>query len=275
MGRPRAGLDRRRRVPPVQRHPRQSAHEVGLRRRASRSTRRDTANANGMTRDRQGRLVVCHHFSRCVDREEADGSITVIADRYKGSKLNRPNDVVVKSDGSIYFSDPPPRPPLTPPEHTPELDIAGVYRVSPDLKQDQHGRPRLRQSERTHVLARRKDPVHQRQQSPPQADQGLRRRRQRHARPGQRAPLLRHARRRPPRRAGRHEGRRRRQRVLHRSGRHLGHLARRRAHRHDPDARRQHGLGRRRLDHPVLHRSDDHQSHPTQHSGHSRSERPA
>jgi gluconolactonase len=94
-----------------------------------------TANANGQTRDAQGRLVACHHFSRCVDRLEADGSVTVVADRYRGLKLNRPNDVVVKSDGSIYFSDPPPRPPLTPPEHTPELDIAGVYRVSPDLKE--------------------------------------------------------------------------------------------------------------------------------------------
>ena len=93
-----------------------------------------TANANGMTRDRQGRLIVCHHFSRCVDRVEADGSITMIANSYRGQKLNRPNDVVVKSDGSIYFTDPPPRPPLTPPEHTPELDMAGVYRVSPDLK---------------------------------------------------------------------------------------------------------------------------------------------
>src|ERR1051326_1901852 len=48
----------------------------------------ETANANGMTRDRQGRLVVCHHFSRCVDREEADGSVTVIADSYHGLKLN-------------------------------------------------------------------------------------------------------------------------------------------------------------------------------------------
>jgi len=95
----------------------------------------NTANANGMTRDRQGRLVICHHFSRRVDRIEEDGSVTVIADRYKGLKLNRPNDVVVKSDGSTYFSDPPPRPPLTPPEHTPELDIAGVYRVSADLSQ--------------------------------------------------------------------------------------------------------------------------------------------
>jgi len=94
-----------------------------------------TANANGMTRDLQGRLVVCHHFSRRVDREETDGSVTVIADNYRGLKLNRPNDVVVKSDGSVYFTDPPPRPPLTPPDHTPELDIAGVYRVSPDLSQ--------------------------------------------------------------------------------------------------------------------------------------------
>ncbi len=95
----------------------------------------NTANANGQTRDRQGRLVACHHFSRCVDRLEADGSVTVLADRYRGLKLNRPNDVVVKSDGAIYFSDPPPRPPLTPPEHTPELDIAAFYRVSPDLSQ--------------------------------------------------------------------------------------------------------------------------------------------
>lgn len=95
----------------------------------------NTANGNGMTRDLQGRLVTCHHFSRLVDREEADGSITVIANSYRGQKLNRPNDVVVKSDGSIYFSDPPPRPPLTPPEHTPELDIASFYRVSADLKQ--------------------------------------------------------------------------------------------------------------------------------------------
>jgi len=94
-----------------------------------------TANANGMTRDVQGRLVVCHHFSRRVDRVEPDGSVTVIADNYRGLKLNRPNDVVVKSDGSIYFTDPPPRPPLTPPEHTPELDMAGVYRVSADLSQ--------------------------------------------------------------------------------------------------------------------------------------------
>ena len=128
-----AGLVEGGRLPAVQRHPRQPAHEVGAG-QGHLLDKEGTANANGMTRDRQGRLVVCHHFSRCVDRLEADGTITVIADRYRGLKLNRPNDVVVKSDGAIYFSDPPPRPPLTPPEHTPELDIAGVYRVSPDLK---------------------------------------------------------------------------------------------------------------------------------------------
>lgn len=62
--------------------------------------------ANGNTRDRQGRLVSCHHGGRNVTRTEADGSITVIADSHKGKKLNSPNDVVVKSDGSIWFTDP-------------------------------------------------------------------------------------------------------------------------------------------------------------------------
>lgn len=62
--------------------------------------------ANGNTRDRHGRLVSCHHGGRNVTRTEADGSITVIADSYQGKKLNSPNDVVVKSDGSVWFTDP-------------------------------------------------------------------------------------------------------------------------------------------------------------------------
>ena len=90
-----------------------------------------TANANGMTRDPQGRLVVCHHFSRCVDREEADGSITVIAARYRGLQFNRPNDVVVKSDGSIYFTDPPPRIPLTSARPLSASSISRVCIASP------------------------------------------------------------------------------------------------------------------------------------------------
>ncbi|HET6485777.1 MAG TPA: SMP-30/gluconolactonase/LRE family protein [Spirochaetia bacterium] len=64
-------------------------------------------NANGNTRDRQGRLVTCEHGTRRVTRTEPDGTVTVLADAYRGKRLNSPNDVVVKSDGSIWFSDPP------------------------------------------------------------------------------------------------------------------------------------------------------------------------
>jgi len=63
--------------------------------------------ANGNTRDRQGRLVTCEHGARRVSRTEYDGTVTVIADRYQGKPLNSPNDVVVKSDGSVWFTDPP------------------------------------------------------------------------------------------------------------------------------------------------------------------------
>ena len=63
--------------------------------------------SNGNTVDRQGRLVSCEHGNRRVTRTEHDGSITVLADRYDGKRLNSPNDVVVKSDGSIWFTDPP------------------------------------------------------------------------------------------------------------------------------------------------------------------------
>lgn len=61
---------------------------------------------NGNTRDREGRLVSCSHGARAVLRTEADGTITVLADSYKGKRLNSPNDVVVKSDGTIWFTDP-------------------------------------------------------------------------------------------------------------------------------------------------------------------------
>lgn len=62
--------------------------------------------SNGNTVDREGRLVTCEHQSRRVTRTEHDGSITVLADRFDGRRLNSPNDVVVRSDGSIWFSDP-------------------------------------------------------------------------------------------------------------------------------------------------------------------------
>ena len=62
--------------------------------------------ANGHARDRQGRLIGCSHRHRCITRTELDGSVTVLADHFRGKRLNAPNDVVVKRDGSIWFSDP-------------------------------------------------------------------------------------------------------------------------------------------------------------------------
>src|SRR5215471_15026512 len=89
-----------------------------------------TNRANGLTRDIQGRLVACEHDTRRVTRQELDGSITVIANSFQGRRLNRPNDVVVKSDGCIYFTDPWTSPAA--PEQW-DLTVAGVYRVTPDL----------------------------------------------------------------------------------------------------------------------------------------------
>jgi gluconolactonase len=68
--------------------------------------RRPSNFANGHTRDRQGRLVSCEHGGRRVTRTEYDGAITVLIDRFEGKRLNSPNDLVVKSDGTIWFTDP-------------------------------------------------------------------------------------------------------------------------------------------------------------------------
>jgi gluconolactonase len=68
--------------------------------------RQPSNNANGNTVDRQGRLVTCEHLARRVSRTEHDGSLTVLADRWQGKRLNSPNDVVVHSDGAVWFSDP-------------------------------------------------------------------------------------------------------------------------------------------------------------------------
>ena len=89
--------------------------------------REPSDSSNGLTRDLQGRLLICEHETRRVTRREDDGSITVVVDRYQGKLLNRPNDVVVKSDGSIYFTDP------RSGNVQSELGFAGVFRVSPDL----------------------------------------------------------------------------------------------------------------------------------------------
>jgi gluconolactonase len=89
--------------------------------------RSPSANSNGLTRDRYRRLIACQHGNRRVSRTEADGSIVTLADRFEGKKLNSPNDVVVKSDGAIYFTDPPYGIKL----HEQEQRVQGVYRLSP------------------------------------------------------------------------------------------------------------------------------------------------
>src|ERR1700682_1691984 len=68
--------------------------------------RKPSGFANGNTRDRQGRLGTCEHGARRETRTEHDGTLTVIAEAYQGKRLNSPNDLVVKSDGSIWFTDP-------------------------------------------------------------------------------------------------------------------------------------------------------------------------
>lgn len=68
--------------------------------------RQPSNHSNGNATDLQGRLVTCEHLTRRVTRTEHDGTVTVIADRFAGKRFNSPNDVVVKSDGSIWFSDP-------------------------------------------------------------------------------------------------------------------------------------------------------------------------
>ena len=89
--------------------------------------------SNGLTYDKQGRLVTCEHANRRVSRTAADGTVETIASHYEGKRLNSPNDVIVKSDGSIYFSDPPYG--LTADygvEGEQDLDFQGVYRLSAD-----------------------------------------------------------------------------------------------------------------------------------------------
>ncbi|MCI0438594.1 MAG: SMP-30/gluconolactonase/LRE family protein, partial [Chloroflexi bacterium] len=87
-------------------------------------------NTNGHTLDREDNLVSCEHANRRVSRTQNDRVVVAVAARYNGKRLNSPNDVVVKSDGSIYFTDPPYG--LPGQSQGKELDFNGVYRVSPD-----------------------------------------------------------------------------------------------------------------------------------------------
>ena len=95
--------------------------------------RKPSGKSNGLTYDKQGCLIACEHANRRVSRTNPDGEVVTIASHYEGKRLNSPNDVVVKSDGSLYFTDPPYG--LTSAygvEAEKELDFQGVYRLSPD-----------------------------------------------------------------------------------------------------------------------------------------------
>ena len=110
------------------------------------SFRQPSHMANGNTWDRQGRLLTCEHATSRVTRTEQDGSITVLASHFEGRALNSPNDIVVKSDGSIYFTDPifGRRAPHGVPRD-PELDHSSVYRIDPDNQTLTRLAPRLEQ----------------------------------------------------------------------------------------------------------------------------------
>ena len=90
--------------------------------------RANSGGTNGLTFDLQGRLVMCESDNRRIARMERDGTITPLAERWEGKRLNRPNDVVCRSDGSIYFTNPGGR--LEPSER--EIDFSGVHRIAPD-----------------------------------------------------------------------------------------------------------------------------------------------
>lgn len=92
--------------------------------------RSPSGNSNGLTLDKSRRLIACEHSTRRLTRTEPDGAITVLAERYQGKRLNSPNDVVVRSDGSIYFTDPPYG--LADLTAWKELPFNGVYRLAPD-----------------------------------------------------------------------------------------------------------------------------------------------
>lgn len=95
--------------------------------------RAPSGKSNGLTLDRRGRLIACEHANRRISRTEEDGTVVTFASHYEGKKLNSPNDVVVKSDGSVYFTDPPyGLNPIYGTLEEQELPFCGVYRVSPN-----------------------------------------------------------------------------------------------------------------------------------------------
>jgi gluconolactonase len=94
--------------------------------------RRPSGNSNGLTLDKSGRLIACESSTRRITRTEVDGSVSVLAERYEGKRINSPNDIVVRSDGSIYFTDPFTLFSFGKPVPPQELSFNGVFRIAPD-----------------------------------------------------------------------------------------------------------------------------------------------
>ena len=116
--------------------------------------REGSGGTNGQTFDSQGRVVMCEGDARRVTRMELDGSITPLVERWEGKRLNRPNDVVGRSDGSLYFTDPQGR--IEPQDR--EIGFPGVFRIAPDrLRVSRHHR--LRVPQRPRLLAGREPPL--------------------------------------------------------------------------------------------------------------------
>ena len=133
--------------------------------------RQPSNNTNGHTRDREGRLVSCEHGGRRVSRTELDGKVVTLVDSWNGKRLNSPNDVVVRSDGTVWFTDPP---------YGILTDLEGwqgepgIRRQPRLLLQPGHGRAqgrgrRFRQAQRDRLLARREDPLHRRHRRQPRS----------------------------------------------------------------------------------------------------------
>ena len=212
--------------------------------------RKPSGNSNGLTLDRENRLVACEHGNRRVSLGGAGGAVASLADTYEGKRLNSPNDLVVKSDGTVYFTDPPYG--ITPSESSPyskvqEQPCNGLYRILTDgtveLLADDFDRPNgLAFSPGESILYV--------DDSPPPARARLRRSRRRLL--DQRPHLCRNG---PPpaRLTRRHENRRRWQPLRGRRDRRLGIRARRRLsrRRRHPRTSCQLRLGRRRPQEPL------------------------
>jgi gluconolactonase len=122
--------------------------------------------SNGLAIDAEGRLVICEHGDRRIRRREADGTMTLLVDRYQGRRLNSPNDLVFRSDGWLYFTDPCYGLPERTADPARELPFAGVFRLSPEgeleLLVDELGGPNglaFSPDERTLYLSNN-DPAH-------------------------------------------------------------------------------------------------------------------